>query len=322
MMYLDSSRATELLHRCPECFPPRDQRLVGVDRDYDSGYHSIIRFFGDESIEPARIEIRFSPGRYEIPDPLIREFAGRVADRLRTEGRLYDGPTVTGFRFLTLDTSLLALTVQETTYADFAGSLFALDLPDPVFEKWGGTLRDYYLAQYGHSPFVARPLANGLGVCGHLLLEEAGDRYLLRIRRAAKLATMAGTLGPSAAGSVDFQPDYRSIEDILQRQLGMEVKEELGLTSDEFTITPLAFALEIFRGDNPQLFGLITTALTRNEISSRLEALPPERKEFAEFSFLPLNQSGRLDVALREGLNFEATMSYFMLEEYLQDRDR
>jgi len=158
-------------------------------------------------------------------------------------------------------------------------------------------------------------------VCGLALIEEGKKRYLLKIRRAARLATMAGTVGPSAAGSVDFHPNYRSAADILQRALGLEVEEELGLHREEFDIVPLAFALEIFRGDNPQLFGLIQVSLDRAQLSARLQALPENRREFSEFSFVELNPFGRLAVAEREAFNFEATMAYFLTEEYLEARN-
>lgn len=321
MTYLDSSRVNELIRTHPDRFPPREIRLVGVEREYDSGYHRIVRFFGPHAVDPDQIKIEIRPGLFQIPDPLIRDFAGKVAQQLREEGRLYDGPTVTGYRALDLDSTPPKLTVQETTYADFAGSLFALDLEAAMFAQFGGTLRDYCLTTDGNKPYSERPLANCFGVCGHLLIEEDSTLYLLQIRRAARLATLAGTRGPSAAGSVDFKPDYRSAKDMLQRQLGLEVQEELGLHYDEFSITPLAFALEIFRGDNPQLFGLIRTTLDREEISRRLNSLPEQQKEFSELSFLPLNQSGQLAVSERESLNFEATMSYFLLEEYLHEQE-
>jgi hypothetical protein len=317
MKYLDSSRISKLLQQYPDCFPPLSERLVGAGQTVDSGYHSILRFFNSETAQPESITVRVSPEPFAFSDPLVKQFAAYIADRLTRQGRLYDGPAVSGFRSLSLEGRGGLLTVQQTSYRDFAGSLFALDLPYPAFARYGGTLRDYYLSAYGRKPYEQRPLANCLGVCGHLMVEENRQRFLLQVRRAGRLATLPDTSGPSAAGSVDFEPDYTSVRDLLRRALGQEVREELMLADREFEIIPLAFAREIFRGDNPQLFGLIRTDLSRRDVIKRLTAIPEANREFSEFSFQPLDQTGRLPVAEIECLNFEARMSYYLLEEYL-----
>lgn len=303
-----------------DCFPPREERLVGADRTVDSGYYSIVRFFGADPPDPNAIRVTVEPGRSSFSDPLVAQFAAYYADRLTEQGRLYDGPLVAGFRSLKVDGRAGVLTIQQTSYRDFAGSLFGIDEPFPAFDRYGGTLRLYYIKQYGRVPYDERPLANCLGVCGHLMVEDAGQRYVVQVRRAQRLATLAGTRGPSAAGSVDFEPDYASVLDILDRALGQEVREELLLSNGEFEIIPLAFARESYRPDNPQLFGLIRTSLPASVVCERLESISAVEREFSEFSLVPLDQSGRLPDAAIESLNFEARMSYFLLEEYLRTK--
>lgn len=318
MIYSDSFCRSELPDAYLACFPPRETRLVGRARAVDSGYFSILRFFGEAPPDPDAVRVAVTPGWFAFSDQLVARYAAHFADRLTAEGRLYEGPAVAGFRSLDLEGLAGVLTIQQTSYRDFAGSLFGIDEPYPAFDRYGGTLRHYYLSEYGRAPHDERPLANCLGVCGHLLIEEAGRRSLLQVKRAGRLATLADTQGPTAAGSVDFRPDYQSAADILIRALGQEVREELLLSDGEFEIVPLAFAREIFRPDNPQLFGLITTSLPAAAVLDRLQSIPEAEREFSEFRLLSLDASGRLPASAVEPLNFEARMSYYLLEEYLE----
>ncbi len=308
-----------MLETSPGLFPPLSDRLVGSDRTFDSGYYDIVRFFGGDAVDPSRVRIQVEPGQYAIGDPLIKSYADSVAEKLRNQGRLYDGPTVTGLLAADFRGTNPTLRVQETSYGDFAGSCFALDMPHQLFRDHGGTLRDYYVRTYAHAEITCRPLANCLGVCGYVIIEEAGRRFLLQVIRAGNLATMAGTPGPSVAGSVDFRPDYTSVADIIQRSLSQEVEEELCLTRAESRITPLAFARELFRADNPQLFALVHCTLTRQQLAERLSAIPERTREFAGFRFAALNSDNRLDAAAVAALNFEARMSYYLAEEYLHN---
>ncbi|MBD3402442.1 hypothetical protein GF420_06080 [candidate division GN15 bacterium] len=319
MNYLDYSKFADLLARQPERFPSRSARLVGADCAFDSGFYDIVRFFGDSPVRADETHIEVLPGMFCITDPMIAEFARYVAERLRRQGRLYDGPTVTGVRQIEIDEQAGRVLVQETTYADFAGSCFALDLSHPLFEDYGGSLRRYYIDRYSDTPLQDRPLANCFGVCGYVLVTEGEQQFLLQIVRASHLATMAGTPGPSVAGSVDFAADYGTIGGLIDRALGQEVEEELHLTRDEFSLTPLACARELFRGDNPQLFALIRVNLSREDLAARMEAVPGAEREFASYQFLPLSDS-RLTTDAIDGINFEARMAYYLAEEYLAAR--
>lgn len=317
MSYLRYSDASALIERYPTAFGPREARLVGADKSFDSGYHSIVRFFGDAAIDPAAVRLHRKPGRYQIDDPLVREFAKHVANDLRSAGRLYDGPAVAGLRSPAPDTSSSGLDIQETSYPDFAGSCFALDLAYPAFSKYGGTLRDYYMTECQNIPLGQRPLANCFGVSGYVLVADSEQRLLLQVVRSAHLATMAGTPGPSVAGSVDFSVDHQTLGDMTSSHMGTEVQEELALQTDEFSVIPLAFAREIIRGDNPQLFCLITVHLPPAELESRMMSIPSAEREFADYQFYEIGENCRLSQERVAGLNFEARMNYYLVEEYL-----
>jgi hypothetical protein len=318
MNYIDYSKAVAAVEKYPHAFGSEKSRQVGRDHHQVSAYHGITRFFEGASLNPDSVQIQYQAGSYEIPDHKIRAFAAEAAADLRKKGRLYDGPTVTGFRSLDLSGARPVLTVQETAYPDFAGSCLALDWAHPLFKDDGGTLRDYYYQMYGTLPIERRPLANVFGVCGMLLVRDLADVYMLQIRRARHLASMPDTLGPSAAGTVDYAADYRTLADMVDRALGQEVEEELGLMMTEYEITPLAWGHDLVRGDNPQIFCLVNTWLDRVAVSDRLQQIPESHREFSEFAFIPLSREGQLPAEKVAELNFEAAMCYYMIEEYLQ----
>jgi hypothetical protein len=298
----------------------REERLVGKDRLYDSGYYDIIRFFGPDAVKPSHIEIALTPGRFIFSDSRIKEFAERVAALLRSEGRLYDGPAVMKLSGLDLYTYPQTISLQECSYDDQAGSCFALDLPDPSFKKWGGTLREYYKSRYPTTDLEQNPLPICLGICGYLVTESPDGPKLFQVRRSGWLASLEDSYGPSVAGSVDFTTDHARLSNLIEGSLGAEIAEELGLQAEEYDINPLAYAREIFRGEKPQIFCFIETKLTERELSERILALRPERQEIDSFDFVPITLKRDARDAWLESINHEARMNYYLVEEYLETR--
>jgi hypothetical protein len=310
MNYLDITRLPSFVKRH---FGPHDKkRLVGLERECDSGYFDICRFFGDGPLNPAEVHISYLKDEFVLSDPTIARFAGEMAERMRYEGRLYPGPPVMKLAGFMKSASPATMIVQPTSYERFAGSCLALDAVHPLFERYGGTLRDYYKTNYPGSAVDKNPLAICLGVCGLMVVSDGGEHRLLVAKRASHLTSLVGTFGPSAAGIVDFNTDYRSLEELTVGQMRAEVAEETGLEAGEFDIEPLAYAREIFRGEHPQIFCLITTNLRSDEIERRLACLSGRRREFDEYRFLPWKS----DSAVLSELNFEALMNYHLLQEW------
>ncbi len=196
-----------------------------------------------------------------------------------------------------------------------------MDLVDPAFAQWGGTLRDYIRANYPSKKLEDSPLCAGVGVCGLLVVSEAECKYLLRVTRAGTLASLENTVGPSVAGSVEYADDYANLAEVIVRSLGREVEEELGLRRSEYRVRPLAYAREVVRGDRPQLFAMVETEFDRSQVSERLSGLAPEHREFSEFGFMPMHDEQISETEIG-GLNFEAKMCYYLLEEWLDSRRR
>ncbi|RME31353.1 MAG: hypothetical protein D6800_00845, partial [Candidatus Zixiibacteriota bacterium] len=212
-----------------------------------------------------------------------------------------------------------ALLVQPADYAAFAGSCLALDVPHGILG--GRTLREYIRQRLPVVTFPGNPLCCCLGVCGLLLLEEDGRGYLLTVKRAAHLSSLAGTIGPSVAGVVDWRTDADSLAELARIQLMLELAEELGLQADECRLTLLAWGLELFRGGKPQIFALVTTGLSRRELAARLDNLPTETREFSDYAFVPFAPDAPLAPDVIDSLNHEARANYRLLEEYLNGRN-
>ena len=294
----------------------KEKRLVGRIKEYDSGYYDIIRFFGAGKKEPSEIVIKYQPGIFTLSDALIEQYTVEMEQRLRQEKRLYDGPTVMMVTGFDPENDPPKITVREVKYGNVAGCSYTLDFKHRFFENNGGTLRDYYKSKYPSHKIENNPLANCLGVCGYLQVREEGRTFLLQVTRSGKVASLENSRGPSVAGGVDFIEGYRNLGELLDRALADEVKEETGLDHGEYQIIPLAFAREIFRGERPQLFAVIETGLSREEISKRLKNLRIHFKEIDRFEFIPLRSDCTLDSAALHPLNHEALMNYYLMEEY------
>lgn len=317
MKYLDYNRMPGFLERYFGSDEIIETRRAGPGRGNLTDYHGIVRFFGTDGIDPRTVRVRYRLRAFSFRDERIRGFSSEIERRLRCEGRLFEGPPAAGVVDACFDTRKPHLTVQPVNYGDHAGSCFALDAPHPLFREWGGSLRDYYLSEYGPTAIKQSPLALCLGVCGLVVVRESSDRWVLLVRRSARLASLGGTIGCSAAGSVDFCQDYPDLRQLTIQSMSAEVVEELSLQPDEFTVTPLAWAREIFRGEKPQLFCLIETVLDRAQLTGRLGWAMNRPSEFTAAFFIPIATDHRFErVELPSALNHEAQMNRWLAAEY------
>ena len=145
----------------------------------------------------------------------------------------------------------------------------------------------------------------------------ADEPVLVQVKRSGRLASLEKSLGPSAAGVVDYTTDCRTLAELIEQSMQAEITEELGLEPEEYELTPLAYAREIFRGERPQLFTMATTELSAEDVAERLRRLPAEGREFSEVTFVPLEQSRERRTRRLAALNHEARMNWYMIEEYL-----
>ena len=315
MKYLEYSRLRAFVARYFACSDP--DRRAGRLGLFDTDYVDVFRFFGGEGMRTSDVRVFYIAEPFQFTDPAISEFAQRTAAKMRSEGRIHDGGPVMKLASCSLGADAPHITVQPCDYGLQAGSCFALDLPDVRFDSGGGTLRDYYRRGCIVPTVENNPLAICLGVCGMLIVDERGERFVLRAERSSHLASLEASGGPSVAGVVDYATGYGNLATLIESAMGNEIEEELGLHPGEYEIVPLAWATELFRGERPQIFCLIRTLLNREGVTARLNAIPLERREFESAQFLPLYGGTMLNQKDLETLNFEAKMNFYLAEEYL-----
>jgi hypothetical protein len=288
--------------------------------EHTIGYFDIVRFFGADAADPSAVHLKTRSEPFSLADEKIQRFAGEMEAQMRSEGRLYDGPRIVNVCGARLKGDEPCVEIQPCDYGAQAGSCFALDYVHPLFRDEGGTLRRYYRQRYPTSRLEKHPLPQCLGVCGLLRVRERSRQWLLAVKRAARLASLESSLGPSAAGSVDWtEPAAATLGGLIEAAMIAEVTEELSLKSSDFSLRPLAWAREIFRGEKPQVFFLIDTPQGRGRIESLLESNRSQRREFDSWIFVPVDKAGRLlDNSLHKKLNHEAQMNLNLAEEYLR----
>lgn len=307
-MYLDYQAFMNFVSRHHRDKNQLRQRLVGPGRTHDSGYFNIVRFFGPGAIDPVTVPLEYREPLFHMDDPLVETYARTIESELRAAGRLYQGPLVTAVIEERLAKSPRRLTLQPCDYGLFAGACFALDHVHESLPADTRTLREYAFRHHTQLPPC-------LGVCGLLVTTEPDRSHrLLIVNRAGHLASLTHSIGPSAAGSVDFATHWTNLDQMARESMAAEILEEIGLQSSEYTILFLAYAREMFRGDKPQIFCRIDTPISSADVARRISALTG-RREFNDYAFCPVEPDGRLWPDDIHRLNHEAAMNYYLLEE-------
>jgi hypothetical protein len=314
--YLDHENFPRLLEQSYSGDAMLRARAVGESREYASGYFDFVRFFGPGAISLEGLKITHRTESFVFSDSIVAEFSHQIEAELRKGGRIYDGPKALKLVSASFEGSVGELVVQPANYGDQAGSCFALDYPSDLLAGYGGTLRNYLLSKNPHHRLESNPLAVCLGVAGYAVVFDDEKRYLLQVERSGRLASLENSLGPSVAGSVDWETDSSNLKELMTRALEAEAKEELGWDRLEYELIPLAYAREILRGERPQLFAYLMTYIGREEIAQRLDSIPVSRREISAYSFLPFDE-GTLSQGQIDALNFEAKAAYYLLEEAL-----
>ncbi len=285
-----------------------DDQVVALLRHkcYPGGYREILDHRAI-AIHGKSIPLLHDDYLFAFSDQRIKEFAHAQAERLRAEGKLYDGPPALRLVQLLVSEDLAntKFSVQPCRYADQAGSSFLLDYPDPLFDDSGGTLRSYLEQKYQPLQLIEQ-LPGCFGVCGMVI---TSDRKIPVPLRGRLLASMAHTWGPSVAGGVDYESKLACFDDILATQLPIELEEELGLHLGEYSFTAASCALEGGRGMRPQIFAMITTSLDSIELLDRVQSQPENEREHDDLRWIRLDDPLKWSVDLLQSLNYEAAYS-------------
>lgn len=318
MKYLDYSVMRSVLNRFFGEEKTRQSRLVGPPRQFESDYFDIVRFFGGLGVDPSEVKIKRLARPFEFKDEHIARFSEWAEEELRRDGRLYRGSLATRVTEADFGSAAPAISIQPCDYGRQAGSCFALDLPHEEFD--GGTLRQYYLDTYTSRDIDDNPLAICLGVCGLLLTNEQDSPSVLLVRRAAHLASLEDSIGPSAAGSIDWDEHSANLLEMIRSSLGDEIREELELHENQYTLTPLAWAREVFRGERPQVFCLIRVDMSGAELDSHMAGTIEASDEIASYALAGLEDGLPPQTGSWGSLNPEARMNWLLLSEWLAEQ--
>ena len=315
MTYLDYDRYDELVRRTVSQYV--SPLVVSIGGHAVDGYVNLVLFFGPDATDPFEMSINYDDHEYKIADELIAEYSREIAVLMRQEGKIRKGPPAALIARLDIAGTSPSITLQPVSYDLVASTGLALDFPHRLFEQHGGTLRDYYLSDRAGPSIANSPFPTCLGVCGLLVVETDDGSEILVAERSSHLASLENTVGPSAAGHIDYSNQYRSLADVVEAGMRQEVREELNLKDDQFDVVPLAMATELFRGERPQLFCLVETTLGRKDIIDCLEAIPKSEREFASYRFVKLQGKTAQETEDWDGLNFEAQMNVTLLRDHL-----
>ena len=311
---LDYAKYREALQKYFAQPDQRAQRMVGAFRQVDSEYSDIVRFSGSGGVNPEQVRIKREDCLFEFRDTKIREYSEGAELSLRQEGRLYAGPLATKLVDIDWRAREPFAVIQPCRYGDQAGSCFALDREDPLFD--GATLREYYLSHYPDRSVRSNPLAICWGVCGMVLLPDDDGWGIMVVHRSGHLASLETSWGPTVAGSVDWSAEYETLAQMAECSLKQEALEEIGLRAEDYDLIPLAYGREIFRGERPQLFYALRVRLVQTRIEELVKEAIHRTGEFDDYRLMRLHD-GRLTETQIALLNHEARATYYLLEEWL-----
>ena len=311
---LDYAKYREALQKYFAQPDQRAQRMVGAFRQVDSEYSDIVRFFGPQGVNLDHVRIARAERQFEFHDGKVKRYTEAVERLLIQEGRLYAGPLATKLVDIDWRAREPFAVIQRCRYGDQAGSCFALDRENALFD--GATLREYYLSHYPDRSVRSNPLAICWGVCGMLLLRDDQGWTVVSVHRSGRLASLEESWGPTVAGSVDWSAEYETLAQMAECSLKQEALEEIGLRAEDYDLIPLAYGREIFRGERPQLFYALRVRLVQTRIEELVKEAIHRTGEFDDYRLMRLHD-GRLTETQIALLNHEARATYYLLEEWL-----
>lgn len=214
---------------------------------------------------------------------------------------------------------------QGAKYFDQVGTNITIDWESGLLPD-GGTIRNSLEKNpQGRLPsFEDSSLANTLGTAVMVLNREL--RPIMRVRNpnmgsiphAGLHVAVSGVLEPKTK----LEPGRYNF-DVFQPGTRAEIESEMGLSTDDYKLYPLAFARELPRGGKPQLFWVAITKLSDDEIRDKMKNAK-EKYEFVptdEFDFFDKDIEFYSEIA--ERFTYEGLASFLFTEQFLiTNRDK
>lgn len=240
------------------------------------GFHA----FQQPSLNIEKLRIQIQPTRYNVPldlEPHRDAMLGYFKDsgRLRRLGTGdWENNRSARLSGVTPDADLLLM--QEATYFDQIATNLSVDTDSGVLPNRAQSIRCDIepLTETGTlTPLAGSGLANTLGVACVLY---SGEGIPLLRRRNGKLGSInAPKLHCSASGVYELPQDCKRVGEydfrILRQGMDLEIRQELNLSPDEYSLYPVALTRELPRHGKPQLFFAAFTGLSNRELAQRLQ---------------------------------------------------
>ena len=237
--------------------------------------------FIDQLVSGKAVDIRVRPqiGLFEM-----EQFADTDLEQLREDGfkafrkagkYRYDSDVIR-LNAIEKTKTKTYLTIQKALYSQQARSNLIVDYtnsPD------GPSLRSALCQEYEGflPPLHDERLAHTIGVTMLLFFVQDGALVPFLVPRSREVAVLnEGAWSDSASGAAEWPKDEfntpQTFEEYILDDMYMELREELGLDSDDVkNILPLAIAREFIRAGKPQIFFIGFTHLSYNQLVAKME---------------------------------------------------
>lgn len=192
------------------------------------------------------------------------------------------------------------------------------------------SLRELESPQGRLRKFEDSGLANTMGV-GGIVITADGFLVFPQRRNDVGPTSLGGKFGLSASGVVEWDKpaiETLGIQDYMGGIISKEAKEELGMTSrlnmeglfqrnmqryletemgledEDCEITPIAFCRDLVRGGKPQIFYLIKSRLSHDQMPEKIAGAVDSKKEYTRVVMLPQSQSTAESILEQSNKNF------------------
>lgn len=164
----------------------------------------------------------------------------------------------------------LKFTFQKVKYSDYIVTNMSMEIVPPGSTR---SLRETLEPGPNLSKLEDSKCSNHLGVSCLVITD---DNKLILQKASSKKVTGAGKITSSASGAMDWKMPNVNPFELIQAELF----EELGLSHEETSdIRGIAIARELARGGKPEMFFILNTDLTSNDILARVATDPDKEVE-------------------------------------------
>jgi hypothetical protein len=230
------------------------------------------------------LEVCFIDAKYQVPD-YLKEHSEKAVELFKALGKIKIDDTSGewqndhSIRITNFDITENKIHIQPATYFDQVATNLTLDWASGVLgEDPLLTIRnDYEKAHNGLiTPLRSSILSNTLGVAA--IVVNPNTKEVLIPIRGNEQAIMDNGLGKfhcSASGVFAWNENDTITNtlsfDFFCKGIEKEIKSEIGLRPEQYSLIPLAFTRELVRGGKPQLFFIAETTLDIASIQSEMK---------------------------------------------------